>query len=198
MIEIIGIIGRMRSGKTTFAAKLNHVLGYEVMAFGEYVRRELAEAWFAPLGGSDIGTFRDGWGELEQDWKAELRPLLQAWGHGRRCLVDEDYWVDALFEEAEKFGHSRIVIGDVRYPNEMKAILDRGGKIIRLNAPTSLLLERGATEEALAHPSEQALTNLSLLEISAHDDSVVIPADGTYSWIDVLRFIGYGEGVLDG
>ena len=49
MIEIIGIIGRMRSGKTTFAAKLNHVLGYEVMAFGEYVRRELAEAWASHL-----------------------------------------------------------------------------------------------------------------------------------------------------
>jgi dephospho-CoA kinase len=172
--DIIGIIGKTHSGKTTLANKIHHVLGHEVMSFAEYVRRDVANGWF---GRDEAGSMaRQKWAELERENKEELRPILQAWAHARRTLDDEKYWVDELFSDMIMRGHRKVVIDDVRYPNEMLHILERGGKIIRLYANDETLLERGASPEALQHQSENQLAHLTLDEIDYGDNCITIPA----------------------
>ena len=162
------------------------------MSFGEYVRREVAMAWFKT---SPSHVRRKKWGELESENKSELRPILASWGHGRREHSDVDYWVDKLFHDIEHRGVEKIVIDDIRYPNEMLSVIEAGGKIIRLYADDSLLVERGATEESLAHPSENSLTHLTLPEIANEDRCFTIPAeyDMRTMWPTLLKILTDGE-----
>jgi hypothetical protein len=155
-VIIIGIAGKTHSGKSSLAMKLNHSYGWPIASFAEGVRAELASAWFK---GSGLTKRYTKWAELEvREGKGAVRNLLQAWGHGRRVLTNESHWVDMLFKTLEGVDDEVIVIDDVRYPNEIQAILDRGGFIVRLHADAETLFERGANPEALSHPSENAIS----------------------------------------
>lgn len=46
-----------------------------------------------------------------------------------RQQIDEDLWVDKLFED---WDNTPTIIDDVRYPNEAQAILTRGGLVFSL------------------------------------------------------------------
>lgn len=63
---------------------------------------------------------------------------------GRRLYGD--VWVEATMQELPV---GRVAICDVRFPNEVRAIQARGGRVVRLT--------RGAPESA--HPSETALAD---------------------------------------
>lgn len=49
-----------------------------------------------------------------------------------------DIWVDTLFEDyalSTPAGGSVLIIPDVRFPNEVKAIRERGGILVKVTAP---------------------------------------------------------------
>lgn len=74
-----------------------------------------------------------GWdGYKETEYVSEIRPLLQRLGTeaGRETLWDS-IWIDAAFHDLDPNG--KYVITDARFPNEAKAIYDRGGEIWRIN-----------------------------------------------------------------
>ena len=62
-----------------------------------------------------------------------FRKLLQLWGTEYRRRQDPDYWVKRL--EAKLHGLERVVIDDVRFPNEVEMIQRLGGKVIRIDRP---------------------------------------------------------------
>jgi len=78
------------------------------------------------------------------------RELLQKLGtDALRDNLHYNVWVNALF--ADYSVHEDWIITDVRFPNEAKAIKDRGGKIIRVDRPFYKPINN--------HPSEVSLDN---------------------------------------
>jgi hypothetical protein len=73
-----------------------------------------------------------GW-EAAKDMYPEVRKFLQRLGDGGRQVFGEDFWVDRLMERARSY--DRVVIPDVRYPNEAAAIQELGGVVIRIDRP---------------------------------------------------------------
>lgn len=169
MALIIAIAGPMRSGKSTLAAALSTRFDIPVVSYAEAVRQEVSQAFFPKQQRAEARFL---WDILESQDKTLTRPILQAWGQGRRDLVSSDYWVNRLMHYIEKRGYPHVIIDDLRYPNEAESVVRNGGFIIRLSADNETLRERGAKHTE--HPSEdmEALDTY-LKQIQTH----VVPID---------------------
>lgn len=144
---IIGISGKAGSGKDT-AAKMLEVLyanpdiSYEDFSNKKYNKfADIITVHFADILKETVQTLF-GIGEWETDtqegkkttisWIGKtVRELLQGVGQGLRNAIDPDLWVKALF--ANTVECSNFIIADVRYPNELEAIKERGGILIRID-----------------------------------------------------------------
>ena len=144
---IIGISGKAGSGKDT-AAKMLEVLyanpdiSYEDFANKRYKNfadilivhfadalKETAQVLFR-LGEWETNT-QEG-KKTSINWIGKtVRELLQGIGQGLRDAIDFDLWVKILFANTK--GWSNYIIADVRYPNEVKAIKERNGILIRID-----------------------------------------------------------------
>ena len=161
---IIGISGKAGSGKDT-AAKMLEVLyanpdiSYEDFANKRY--KNFADIQIVHFADSLKETaqvlFRIGeWETNTQEGKKTtinwigktVRELLQGIGQGLRDAIDPNLWVKILFANTEDW--SNYIIADVRYPNEIKAIKERNGILLRID-------RKGAG--AGNHSSETALDN---------------------------------------
>lgn len=161
---IIGISGKAGSGKDT-AAKMLEVLyanpdiSYEDFANKRY--KNFADIQIVHFADSLKETaqvlFRIGeWETNTQEGKKTtinwigktVRELLQGIGQGLRDAIDPNLWVKILFANTEDW--SNYIIADVRYPNEVYAIKERNGVLIRID-------RKGAG--AGNHSSETALDN---------------------------------------
>ena len=144
---IIGISGKAGSGKDT-AAKMLEVLyanpdiSYEDFANKRY--KNFADIQIVHFADSLKETtqvlFRIGeWETNTQEGKKTtinwigktVRELLQGIGQGLRDAIDPNLWVKILFANTE--GWTNYIIADVRYPNEIKAIKERNGVLIRID-----------------------------------------------------------------
>ena len=144
---IIGISGKAGSGKDT-AAKMLEVLyanpdiSYEDFANKRYKNfadilivhfadalKETAQVLFR-LGEWETNT-QEG-KKTTINWIGKtVRELLQGIGQGLRDAIDFDLWVKILFANTK--GWSNYIIADVRYPNEIKAIKERNGILLRID-----------------------------------------------------------------
>jgi len=50
-----------------------------------------------------------------------------------RKMINENIWIDTLFNRYDKNDNKKLVITDLRFPNEYEEIKKRGGIIIRIN-----------------------------------------------------------------
>jgi len=153
-MKLVGLCGVAGSGKNTLADEMTKNLGYEQRALAEPIRRSLY-ALNPDVVKSD-GTIERvqeivdsiGWDEAKRK-HTEIRELLQKFGtEAGRDVHGENVWVDALFNN---FHGEKLVVTDVRFPNEAKAIQDRGGIIVRIT--------REGYTPINAHVSEIAYTD---------------------------------------
>ncbi len=99
--------------------------------------------------------------ELSKD---EVRRLLQVMGTevGRK-LIHEDVWVWRLFNEIAE--GERIVIPDVRFPNEARMIESQGGEVWRINRHNHAAVNDHISEHALDnHMFKRAIYNDGTLD----------------------------------
>lgn len=147
--RIIGVLGKKRHGKDTFATRLTEEHGFTRFAFADALREaalkldplvkvEQDESHLIPWA-SAYGSFtrlstvvRDlGWESAKE--LREVRRTLQRMGVGVRDL-DPDFWVRALMRQVDDHA-GPVVITDVRFVNEVDAVLARRGFTVRVVNP---------------------------------------------------------------
>ena len=119
----IAFSGKICSGKTTAANIVESMLGCEATIKLSVASRvkELATDLFG----------------MEQ----KDRKLLQVLGQKMK-EIDPEVWVRALVKQVNNCGDKHIVIDDLRFPNELRALRENGFIIIRLEIDPELQLKR--------------------------------------------------------
>lgn len=136
---IIGLSGYARSGKDTVAQFLVENYGYTRVAFADNIRHMLLDLNpYVGIGPSNYNHTAladlvavNGWESAKQH--PEVRRLLQDLGVAARNYLGEDVWIKAALNTPTQ--SDGLVITDVRFINEAKAIKDRGGEIWRVFRP---------------------------------------------------------------
>ena len=161
---LIGLIGKKRTGKDTFADKLVRDHGYTRVALADPLR----DAALAldpivgtfPLNSEGIVRVREwrlsqvidelGW-EKAKDFVPEVRRTLQRLGTESIRSLDDQFWIRTAFAriDALRADGKPVVVTDVRYPNEADAIRDATGYLVRIT--------RNLPDDGDNHASEKAL-----------------------------------------
>ena len=175
---IIGIAGFQGAGKDTIADYLQNIYGFKRESFAATLKDAVSSVfgWDRELLEGRTKESR-AWREQPDPWWVErlglsnLTPrwVLQQWGTevARRAFHD-DIWIASLENKLLK-AHDDIVITDVRFPNEIQAVRNAGGIVIRvirgpepnwydtaLGANAGILSDRALLKKLGIHPSETA------------------------------------------
>lgn len=138
---IIGIAGFQGSGKDTIADYLQNIYGFKRDSFAATLKDAVSAVfgWDRELLEGRTTESR-AWREQIDPWWANRlnmpnltpRLVLQRWGTevARRSWHD-DTWIASLENKLNK-AHNDIVITDVRFPNEIQAVRNAGGIVIRV------------------------------------------------------------------
>lgn len=160
-LQVIGISGYARSGKDTIAEHLISK-GYIRGSFADAIREALLRL-DPVVNGNRVSTLVEqlGWEAAKSD--PEIRALLQRLGTevGREMFGD-NIWIDHLFDSLPD--GSKVVISDVRYPNEAEAIEAIGGQVWRVNRP--------GISAVNAHISDSALDEYTFPVVLSNSGSI--------------------------
>jgi hypothetical protein len=138
---IIGFVGFIGSGKDTAADYLVNFHEFRRDSFANTLKDAVAAVfgWDRVLLEGRTKEARE-WREQVDPWWAErlklpnLTPrwVLQHWGtEVCRQGFHDDIWIASLENRIRKTSDN-IVISDVRFPNEIKAIHNAGGQVVRI------------------------------------------------------------------
>lgn len=146
---LIGLVGKKRVGKDTFAERLIAEHGFVKVSFSEPVKDAALAVDPIILGWTDRITDdhrvmrlseiveEEGWERAKEE--PEVRRFLQRFGTESIRAIDPDFWVRHGMQKAvERMLDGRpVVITDVRFKNEARAITAAGGKLVRIERPGS-------------------------------------------------------------
>lgn len=138
---IVGITGKMGSGKSTVAAMIienSTNRTWKIVPFAAPLK-SLAKEYFM-------------WDGIKDE---RGRLLLQELGATARHYVPS-FWVHKWYESIKK--HKHVIVDDLRYDNEAQAIKDLGGCIVKV-------LGRGNNDK---HESEKGI-NDKYVDITIHN-----------------------------
>lgn len=138
---IIGIAGFQGSGKDTIADYLQNIYGFKRDSFAATLKDAVAAifGWDRELLEGRTTESR-AWREQVDAWWADRlnmpnltpRLVLQQWGtEVARKSWHDDTWIASLENKLAR-AHNDIVITDVRFPNEIQAVRNAGGIVIRV------------------------------------------------------------------
>lgn len=136
---IIGLVGFIGSGKGTVADILVQKKNYTKMSFADTVKDATAAVfgWPRALLEGDTQASRE-FRETPDDWWSKRfgydfspRLALQMMGtEAGRDVFHHNIWVYSLERKMELYPN--VVIADVRFPNEMEFIQEKGGFVVRV------------------------------------------------------------------
>lgn len=149
---LLGIAGKARSGKDTVGRLLWRNHGFETMAFAEPVKTAVHDTFgLMPLHLCD-----DSYKDVYHDyWGMTTRELYQRFGtEAMQGTFGPDIWVKAWTQRyiTLRSRDCDVVVTDVRFEHEAKAIRDWGGHIVHLWRP-----EAGLKGSEGAHVSEAGI-----------------------------------------
>ncbi len=137
---IIGVCGFIGSGKDTIADYLVNIHQYRRESFANTLKDACAAVfgWDRTMLEGRTKQAREWREQVDEWWSKRLdmvitpRWVLQQWGTEvcRRGFHD-DIWIASL-ENKLRTSQDDVVISDCRFPNEIKAIRNQGGVVIRV------------------------------------------------------------------
>jgi len=134
---ILGISGKIGTGKTTLAQHIQHILAHKhlfsmgvpvLRAFGDAIKVEAARLYSFPLQWAYTQE-----GKQKLHGGKAVRQILQEHGMARRA-EDKLYWVNR-FKESIALDMAQgncIIVHDMRMPTEADAVKSLGGETLRL------------------------------------------------------------------
>jgi len=138
---IVGLVGFIGAGKGTVADLLVERHDYFKESFANSVKDACAAifGWNRAMLEGDTPESR-AWREQPDEWwskklNKEFSPrlALQLMGtEAGRDVFHPDLWVHTVLRRCEQAPWNNYVIADVRFPNEINAIKDSGGVVIRV------------------------------------------------------------------
>lgn len=177
----IGLIGKMRSGKSVLGDYLADKYGYTQFAFADEMKAD----------------FHRRYPEVPRNPKP--RACYQFHGELMRKVIGDDVWVGRCFSKIDAIDTEepfRAVITDVRMPHEADALNRAGYVLIRVDCPDAIRIQRAIDSgdrfdyADLMHGTETALDGY------AADFTVVNDAGLTelYAQIDeIMRYLTLKE-----
>lgn len=159
--QLIGLTGRKRSGKDTFAERLVLHHGYKRFAFADNVRQAALD--LDPIivqahtnGGIMLRLSHvvagHGWEKAKEI--PEVRRTLQRFGSESIRRLDPTFWVRTVMDAVSNHD-GPAVITDVRFPNELEAVHDADGWSVRIT-------RTGLPDDGDLHISETALDDAAV------------------------------------
>ena len=153
--RIVGLSGVARSGKTTVSTYLHELYGYENIKFAKGLKDMLRAM------GLSEEQIEGSQKEIPCDMLCGKTPRqLQQWigTEFGRNLVGENLWCNIWKNNVERYltvdrYALRVVVDDVRFPNEVDAVKDMGGLVIRIERPGITKINN--------HPSETSLDDMT-------------------------------------
>jgi dephospho-CoA kinase len=169
MTKILGLSGYAQSGKDTIADYLVKNYGYTKISFADPIRKalytlnpkiDIADMRGVPLSAAVDGL---GWENVKAD-SPDTRELLQRMGtEVGRDLFGKDFWVNQAILKARE--HDKVVFADVRFQNEVEAILGHSGAVWRVSKPDVEAVNRHVSETALDNYNfKKQIHNIGSLE----------------------------------
>ena len=141
----IAFVGPIFSGKTRTAIAIGEASRTPVLAFGNLVKEEVAEA---VAKGEAIEKSRILHEMHTPELKYKWREILQVWGtEVRRRHYGENYWVNTMRNELSNYFSA--IVDDCRFWNEYNMLRNFDFKFIRC------LPKEGNTQLTALHESEQ-------------------------------------------
>lgn len=187
---LIGIVGKARSGKDTFAEMLASELfdvtrkKYVLMAYAQELKlrvqkdfdlsydqlwgnlKEEYDKRYHKNRGNSIAGRRD-YSEIKENFWTP-REIMQAYGEFYRS-VDHEFWVKNLFRVIEDKKYSNVILTDVRHPNEADPVIERNGYIIKVTSDR----EDKPNIHGSNHISETAMDDYNKIDFYVHNDGTL-------------------------
>jgi len=197
MKHVIGLVGFIGSGKNTVAETLM-VNGYQKDSFAAPLKDAVAQifSWDRNMLEGSTTESRQWREQPDAYWsnsfKYEVTPrlVLQQFGtESMRNVFHQDIWVKSLVRRIETSPYQKFVVSDVRFQNEVQAIHDLGGVIVRVRRggePNWFLIAEQANrgkKDAIHHMIDLGIHQSEWDWIGCEFD-YVIENDGT---LDELR-----------
>ena len=159
---IIGLSGRMQSGKNTTAAIINQLTNNMFVEKGFATKLKECASIITGITRADFERIEVKNSIISPDWgDLTVRKFLQLFGTEVGRAIHPNFWINALFADYEPIDrrteqdpddsnitYPNWIITDVRFPNEGNAIRSRGGILIRLRRNHDVHSEH-ASETAL-------------------------------------------------
>jgi rhodanese-related sulfurtransferase len=197
---IIGFVGLIGSGKDTAADYLVNFHGFRRDSFAGTLKDAISSifGWDRTLLEGRTTQAREWREQLDVWWSerlgiSELTPrwVLQNWGtEVCRKSFHNDIWIASL-EHKLLTSNDDIVISDVRFPNEISAIHNAGGIVVRIkrgedpnwisaaqsfnrgpNGNTTWALSRQKLEKANIHASEYSWVGGNIDHTISNDNTI--------------------------
>jgi hypothetical protein len=168
---IIGLSGYAQSGKDSTAELLCLNYGYTRLAFADPMRQALMIINPKLDSITHVSDFVEDYGWDVAKRNPEIRRLLQVLGtdFGRKMLGD-DVWIKIALSNIKT--EDKVVISDVRFPNEADAIRNLGGIVWRIN--------RRNHSAVNGHASEHAMNNYMFNHVIYNDGTLEDLADEVF------------------
>lgn len=172
---LIGIVGKARVGKDTFANVLAEELfkltrqRYVLMAYAHELKLRVQkdfdlsydQLWGDEKEKQDLRYAKQlgGFSSNPVDyWSA--REILQSYGEFYRSIV-YDFWVNNLFNVIDDREYKKVIITDVRHTNEAITIIDKGGILIKIIRDADKVIPTHGQD----HLSETAMDDFTNIDI---------------------------------
>ena len=141
-MDLIGIVGRKRSGKDTLARFASEEWeDIDILSFADPLKQACKHAY--NLKDHQLEKTKD---VVDTRWGMTPREMMKSMGHEYFRSEDPDHWVKNMGFRVR--GLKRVIISDVRYHNEARFIRESGGVLVHVKRETG-----GVCDD---HPSERA------------------------------------------
>lgn len=196
---LYGMSGKMGSGKDTIGEKIakdNKLYKYDIIhiSFATPIRNEIAQISDYYNQGMPLEELSELFKASEQDILklSELlkfddifgrtdnaRIAIQFWGTDVRRKQDENYWVNKAVEFIieQILANKSVYVTDARFKNEVEAILDLGGRVIRLEVPEEVRVDRIIFRDGIK-PTRAHLDHISETGLDEYEFSPDCVFDG--------------------